>query len=270
MFVLITITLSAGILFVMYYSSKHRHANSKRKYELVSDLRALVSLCRQHRSLSHPILMYGKPKSHQIEQLEDKILCLVQKLVDNAHFDNKPIYRILQTKLSLLIDRWESMSVSQNQMAHGRSIRHCLLLIDEVVLAWLIEAQKADLSDKYNQNWQQIIDSLETLTQFRIAIPDMNGSQSGLSRIQLYASSMHRRLNQLALISPLAIASPTCSIVCKQLEEISEGREITFTQEQLYALSTDASLIIFNSYDFLLSDIAETIYEPLPQLAVSV
>ncbi|WP_413284080.1 hypothetical protein [Vibrio sp. MA40-2] len=269
MIVLIAILLSVLILGLMYWSSQSRDASFQRKYEMVSDLRTLVTLCRQHRSASHHILQQNNPRSDEIDLIEQKMMSTCESVISQAHFDNKPIYRILQSKLKKLVSEWETLTVSQNQMSHGRAIRHCLFLIDEVVLAWLIEAQKTELSDEYNLKWQQIIDSLEALTQFRLTIQDAD-DKNGFSRLQLHSATVTRRLNQLALISPIAVASPACSLVCKQLEELSDSAELDFTNDQLYKMSTDASLVIFNCYDCILTELAENIYEPLPKLVLSI
>lgn len=269
MFVLFAIMLSAIILIVLYHTSQTREASFQRKYELVSELRNLVTLCRQHRSASHYLLNYGNPRTHEITIIEEKIKETSEQIIARAHFDNKPIYRVLKSKLNKMMQEWENMTISQNQMAHGRSIRHCMFLIDEIILGWLIESRQNELGDEYNLNWQQISDSLESLTQFRIAIEEAN-RHDGLSQLRRNSALMMRRLNQLSVISPLAISSPACSLLCKQLEDISNSEESLFTREQLYKMSTDASLIIFNSYDNLLTDVAESIYAPLPKLALSI
>jgi len=268
MFILLAILLSLAIVGSIYCSSQKRKTRFQQKYELVSNLRNLISLCRQHRSTTHCVLYRGDSNNQKIEQIETNILTICEELINKAHFDNRPIYRILQSKLKKLIDDWENTEISQNQMAHGRSIRHCLFLIDDIILSWLVESQQIELGDKYNVNWQQILDSLDALTQLRIAIQDTS-TKNKLARLQLYANCMNRRLNQLAILNPLAVSSPTCSLVCQQLEEISTSDELHFTREQLYDISTEASLVIFNSYDFILSDITETIYEPLPTLILS-
>ncbi|WED27630.1 hypothetical protein L3V77_05185 [Vibrio sp. DW001] len=269
MFVFIAVLLSLFVCLVMLYLSSKRKSSYQQKYELITDLRSLVTLCRQHRSASHYLLYYGNPKSHAIFLLEKGMSTTTKTLISKAHFDNKPIYRILFSKITQLIDEWEYMTVSQNQMSHGRVIRHCVFLIDEVILAWLVESQRVDLVDEYNLSWHQINDSLESLTQLRVAIQDID-TDDGIAKLKPHAKLMVSRLNQLALIDPLAITSPVCSLLCRQLEDISESKELEFTQEQLYKMSTDASLIIFNTYDFLLSNIAESIYVPLPKLAVSI
>ncbi|MFC1235015.1 hypothetical protein [Vibrio sp. F74] len=269
MFVFIAVLLSLFICLVMLYISSKRKSSYQQKYELITDLRNLITLYRQHRSVSHYLLYYGTPKSNEVLLLEKGMSSTIKALISKAHFDNKPLYRILSSKITQLIDEWEHMTISQNQMNHGRGIRHCVFLIDEVILAWLVESQRVDLVDEYNLSWHQINDSLESLTQLRVAIQDVN-TDDGIVKLKPHAKLMVSRLNQLALINPLAVASPACSLLCRQLEDISESKELEFTQEQLYKMSTEASLIIFNTYDFLLSNIAESIYVPLPTLVVSI
>lgn len=268
MFVLIAILCSITILAIMYYSAKSRESSYQKKYALVSDLRQLIDVCRQHRALSHQNLVTATAKSDKLTQLEQLMNSICEQLITVAHNDNKAIYRILQNKITKLSKNWPDMTVSQNQMAHGKSIRHCMFLIDEVVLAWLVESQQTETCDNYNTSWQQVVDGLEALTQFRIHIQDID-SESGVARLKASARTIVRRLNQLALISPLAVASPTNSLICKQLEEISESPVLNYSQDQLYSISTDISLVVFNSYDQLLGELAETIYQPFPKLSVA-
>lgn len=57
------------------------------------------------------------------------------------------------------------------------------VLMDEVTIAWLAVEQRDELHDEYHMNWQTIIDSLETLTQLRISIQDLN-EQGGSVRVK--------------------------------------------------------------------------------------
>jgi hypothetical protein len=153
-------------------------------------------------------------------------------------------------------------------MEHGRLIRHCLFLMDEVTIAWLAIAQRDELNDEYHMNWQTVIDSLETLTQLRISIQDME-DRGGPERMRNYASVMIRRLNQLAVISPLSLASPTSVSSIQALNEYIDGDINTLKVEKLYDITSDLSLTIFNTYDHILSDIIEVLYQPLPKLSLT-
>ncbi|AMF94936.1 hypothetical protein AL536_15950 [Vibrio fluvialis] len=268
MFVFISMLISIGILCLMFFFAKQRESTLQRKYELLVDLRQLLYLCRQHRSATHHALMFGEHREAELSHLHDLIHEKSNHLIATAHFDNKPMYRILQLKLKALMKEWSDRSISRNQMVHGKAIRHCMFLMDEVMLAWLVESSREDLSDEYHMNWQQIIDTMDALTQLRICIEDMH-TQDGRSRMQHYCDLVRRKLNQLALISPLSIASPACSKAMHLLSELHNNQAFDMDAEQLYQLTSDVSLSIAHVYDQMLADLTESLYLPLPKLVIA-
>lgn len=269
MFVLFAILISTAILGLMYHISKEREYNYQKRHQQISDLRQLVHYCRRHRAESHNALVYGVAANQQLSDLESAMTALCSKLIDNTSFDSKPVYRILEKRILKLLDGWQDKNVYQNQMQHGRTIRHCLFLIDELILTWLAERPDEGVSIDYNSRWQRILDSMETLTQFRIAIIDMD-SDTGYQRLINQAGILHRRLNQLSAFTPLAAASPATSSVLEQLRLLAEGDQESLSAEQLYRLSSAISLLIFSSYDSILERVTETFYQPLPKLQLAV
>lgn len=268
MFVLLAILISAAILGLMYRISKEREASYQNKYQQIADLRQLVYFCRRHRAESHNTLVYGTTSNPQLDLVEQAMIGLCNRLISNASLDNKPVYRILEKRLLKVLDNWQSRSINQNQMMHGKTIRHCLFLIDELALTWLAEKPDESIALDYNTSWQRIIDTMETLTQFRIAIVDMQ-SENGYQRLLNQAETLHRRLNQLSIISPLTTSSPAAASVINQLEQLSDSSLPTPSAEELYRLSSAASLLIFSSYDNMLERVAETFYQPLPKLQLA-
>ncbi len=140
--------------------------------------------------------------------------------------------------------------------------------MDEIAIAWLIESGREDISDEYHMNWQQVLDSMEVLTQLRISIQDLHYPE-GMLRVKYYCDKTRRKLNQLSLISPLSIASPISSKAMHALSEINASDDILMTNEELYQLTTDISLIISQVYDQMLSDMTESLYQPLPKVALA-
>lgn len=268
MFVLISMLISIGILGLMFFFAKQRESTLQRKYELLIDLRQVLYLCRQHRSATHHALMFGEHRDTELNHLHDLIHEKSNHLIAIAHFDNKPMYRILQLKLKALMKEWSDRSIARNQMVHGKAIRHCMFLMDEVMLAWLVEANREDLSDEYHMNWQQVIDTMEALTQLRICIEDMNTTE-GRARMQHYCDVVRRKLNQLALISPLSIASPACSKAMHCLTELHDNPDYDMDAERLYQLTSDVSLSIAHVYDHMLAELTESLYIPLPKLVIA-
>ncbi|NAW56789.1 MULTISPECIES: hypothetical protein [unclassified Vibrio] len=268
MFVLISMLISIGILAVLLYLSKQRQNSLQRKYELLVDLRQLLHQCRQHRSATHLGLTSEHNPKSELSHLQDALMETSNHLIATAQFENKPMYRILQLKLKALDKEWSDRSVARNQMIHGKTIRHCLFLMDEIAMAWLAESGRDDLSDEYHLNWQQVVDSMEVLTQLRISIQDMH-TEDGALRVKYYCDKMRRKLNQLALISPLSIASPGCSKAMHMLGELTDNPAYDISVEQLYAMTSDVSLSIANVYDQMLSELTETLYLPLPKVAIA-
>jgi len=265
MFVVISILISLAILGFMLYLAKQRESTLQRKYELLIELRQVLYLCRQHRSATHHSLMFGENRETELGNLHQLLQEKTTNLITIAHLDSKPMYRVLQLKLNALMKEWEQRSISRNQVIHGKAIRHCMFLMDEVMLAWLVEVNREDLSDEYHMNWQQVIDTMDALTQLRICIEDM-GSQEGRSRLMHYSDTVCRKLNQLALINSLVISSPDCSRAMQLLGEVNENLNIELDAEEMYQLTADVSLTVAHVYDKMLSDLTESLYIPLPKL----
>ncbi|WP_428772024.1 hypothetical protein [Vibrio sp.] len=267
MFVFVSMLISIGILAAMLFFSRQKQTGLQRKYELLVDLRKLLNLCRQHRSATHYALTSQYDPKSELVRIEDQLIEQSNHLVATAQFENRPMYRILQLKLKELSKDWRDRTVARNQMMHGKVIRQCMFLMDEIALAWLVESGREDLSDEYHTNWQQVIDAMEALTQLRIAIQDLDNDEGRL-RLNYYCDRMRRKLNQLALISPLSIASPTCSKAMHVLSEMHDNSHMDISSEEMYRVSSDISLSICQVYDQVLSDITESLYLPLPKMAL--
>jgi len=267
-FVLISTLLSIAILAGIYHLSSKREQQHARKYQLLTLLRDVVHLLRHHRAATHYSLQFQQNDQQKLDALHDALTNKLHLLVETSRFENKPMYRVLQIKVGKLLEQWNDHSVARNQMEHGKLIRHCLFLMDEVTIAWLAVEQRDDLHNEYHMNWQNIMDSLETLTQLRISIQDL-GEQGGNERFKNYASVMMRKLNQLAVIAPLSITSPASTRSIQTLNEYVTGSHVDLTEAELYGVTSDLSLTIFNTYDHVLSDVVESLYLPLPRLSLA-
>ncbi len=268
MFVVISILISLSILGFMFYLAKQRETTLQRKYELLIVLRQVLYLCRQHRGATHRALVFSENRSAELNHLHDHMREKTNHLISIAHLDNKPMYRVLQLKLKALMKDWNERTVARNQMIHGKAIRHCMFLMDEVMLAWLVEVNREDLSDEYHMNWQQIIDTMDALTQLRISIEDM-GSHDGRLRLQHYSDVVRRKLNQLSLIHPMSISSPACAKAMDILGSIHDNPGYDIDLEKMYELTGDISLAVAHVYDQMLSELTESLYVPLPKLLIA-
>ncbi|PAR65797.1 hypothetical protein CGT91_09070, partial [Vibrio metoecus] len=138
MFVTISMLISLAILGFIYSLSQQKHSTQQRKFELLICLREVLALCRQHRSLTHQTLNHTEVNCCEpstLAALERHLLEKSEQLIQIAHFDNKPSYRILQNSLKTVFNEWQQASVGKNQRLHGKLIRHCMYLMDDVVLA---------------------------------------------------------------------------------------------------------------------------------------
>lgn len=268
MFVLISTLLSIAILAAIYHLSAKREQQHARKYHLLTLLRDVVHLLRRHRAATHYSIQFQKNKEQEIKELNQELNQKLYHLVESSRFESKPMYRVLQIKVGKMLEQWQGYSVARNQMEHGKLIRHCLFLMDEVTIAWLAVEQRDELHDEYHISWQSIIDNLETLTQLRICIRDFD-EQVENERLKNTASAMVRKVNQLAVIAPLSISSPVAVRAIQSLHDYVEGRVTGLTEEQLYGITSYLSLTIFNTYDHMLSTIVEALYLPLPRLTLA-
>ncbi|PQJ39828.1 hypothetical protein BTO00_20475, partial [Vibrio campbellii] len=246
MFVLISTLISIAILAGIYHLAAKREKQHARKYQLLTLLRDTIHLLRRHRAVTHYSIQHQQNHEKDIEHIHQELGYKLHQLVETSRFENKPMYRVLQIKIDELLEQWQDNTVARNQMEHGKLIRHSLYLMDEVTLAWLAIAQRDELNDEYHINWQTVIDSLETLTQLRISIQD-KGDKGSPERMKNYALVMIRRLNQLAVISPLSIASPMSTRSIQSLNEYIEGELTSLSEEELYDITSDLSLTIFNT-----------------------
>jgi len=265
MFVIISVLISVGVLVGVFYLAKQRESTLQKKFDLLIDLRQVLYLCRQHRSATHHILMFNEQRHAELKPIQDLLIGKINHLISIAPTDSKPMYRVLQLKLKALLTEWEKRNISRNQMLHGKAIRHCMFLLDEVMLAWLVDVNREDLSDEYHMNWQQIIDTMDALTQLRICIEEMK-TPEGRVRLQHSSDIVRRKLEHLTLINPQSMSTPACTTARSVLDELHENMTLDIDMSTMYQLTTNISLSISVVYDHMLTELTEILYQPLPKL----
>ncbi|ROV61959.1 hypothetical protein EGH82_02450 [Vibrio ponticus] len=268
MFIIISISVSVLILILIYHYSRQRSLSHQRNYQQIVTLRLVMELCRKHRAVTHHAATTDNHPAIEdtLVQIDQQLDKESSRLISLANFDHKPMYRVLQMKLKGLSDEWQQRSFARNQRIHGTAIRHCMFLIDDIALAWLLESGRADLSDEYHMNWQQVLDSMEVLTQLRICIQEID-QPIGEMRVKYYGDKVRHKLHQLSLISPLPIRSPVGTQVLEQLDELVAANKLDINQADLYQLTTDISQLIAQVYDDMLSDITQSLYQALPDIS---
>ncbi len=267
MFVMLSTIIALVCLIGLYLYAKQRDRHYDRKYQLIVLLRELIELIRQHRHLTHQQLSnVAKPHTERRIQLtEAKLHDCSHLILRVASIDNKPMYRILQRRIESLSAEWALTTVARNQVQHGTLVRHILYLMDEVILAWLAQAEQDDLYNRYHKGWHCVLDSVDALTQLRLSIQTLD-VPGGQDRFLHFSGVLQTKLSQLAAISPFSGSVAAMSPTLAQLDHLSPSQLKPQCSDELYQLSSEISLKIFHSYDALISDTVEQIYRPLPSV----
>lgn len=269
MLVLISLLCAFIVLIGLSMFSKQHHTSLQRKFDMLVLLRELLLLCRQHRTQTHLLLQSGQKESTStLDTVFENMMIKSNQLVAIACNDNKPMYRIFQLNMKALHKNWTAHSVARNQIVHGKIVRHCMFLMDEIAIAWLVESGRSEVSDEYHMNWQQVLDSMEVLTQLRITIQDYHCPESR-ARINYYCDKMIRKLNQLSFVCPLSMGSPAGTKAMHSLTEITSSHDQILSEEEFYDLTSDISLLISQTYDQILCDMTKQLYQPLPNLVTN-
>ncbi|GAM57860.1 hypothetical protein JCM19231_4125 [Vibrio ishigakensis] len=270
MFIVISASLCALLVVTLLVRHGQQVRQSDRKYQLICELRNLIELLREHRTLAHTHLCVCDIPPSQCNELKHRIVDTISALLSNAEMSKRPMLRLLRKQVRILLGNWPEMTPSRSQMSHSKSIRVCLYLIDEMTLSWLIESEKYDLSERYSAQWNHIIDSLDALTRFQIAFADyLDDNPKALDRVTLKARLLQRKLNQLGLIAPLTVSAPSSATAMRWLDEVvdSNGGLQRLTQQEVMNECEALSLVIFRVYDHMLLDVGEELSHPLPELS---
>ncbi|NOH99991.1 hypothetical protein F0241_02495 [Vibrio kanaloae] len=267
MFVVISVGLSLLVLAALFYFSRKRQTALSHRFETLVLLRELLLLSRKHRAATHYALAHklSSDSIRKVNEIYDNILEVSELLQSHVSFDSRPMYRIYHLKLIAMHSDWQNRTLVRNQSIHGKTIRHSMFLMDEVMIIWLIQSEREDMSREYHMNWQQILDCMEILTKLRMCIPDMEKPDEYL-RFKFYASQTHRKLNQLSMICPTSSGSPVCTRAMHALTEIASSNEATRPADSMYELTSDISSVVSQVYDQVLSDITRSLYQPLPDI----
>ncbi|MGO2162208.1 MAG: hypothetical protein ACTH4J_17325 [Vibrio toranzoniae] len=267
MFVVISVGLSLLVLAALFHLSRKRQTALSHRFETLVLLRELLLLSRKHRAATHYALAHklSSDSIRKVNEIYDNILEVSELLQSHVSFDSRPMYRIYHLKLIAMHSDWQNRTLVRNQSIHGKTIRHSMFLMDEVMIIWLIQSEREDMSREYHMNWQQILDCMEILTKLRMCIPDMERPEE-YARFKFYASQTHRKLNQLSMICPISSGSPVCTRAMHALTEIASSNEATQPADSMYELTSDISSVVSQVYDQVLSDITRSLYQPLPDI----
>ncbi|MCJ2377269.1 hypothetical protein LNL84_10560 [Vibrio sp. ZSDZ34] len=268
MFVFISLAVALCTLLGLSYAAKKHSSQHEHRYQLIVALRDIIEVTRQHRNAAHYTLMFGQDKSRHITLTQQRLTKMSSDLIELAPFDNKPMYRILEQNIKQLLGRWSQLNVSRSQIAHGKIIRHSLLLIDDLVVDWIANQYSDALDIEYSQTWQGVFDCLDALTQLRLCI-DYIDNEKGDSRLVRRMETLQKKLIRLSVNTPTRVPSPTSSLAMTTLEQYIENPTTIRSKEDMYQLTTTLSEVIFLIYDTTINEVIQELYQPLPKTALA-
>ncbi|USD64428.1 hypothetical protein [Vibrio sp. SCSIO 43136] len=260
MFVLISIAILLACLWLLYRSSSNQANINQRKYHQLNQLRNLIVFCREHRAISHQIKRQDNIGSHsqlkKMKHIESNIRIQLDEMCRNALKENRQLFRIYAQHVEELLQEWQTMSIERNQVAHGKVVRHSMYLIDELVITWIIQTGSSE-EEVYQKSWHMVIDGMDTLTQFRIAIANKD-----VGKLLRTADMLGRRLTKLNILSGAPIERPTHTSIQSQLDHCTDAN---ISDERRYDLASDISAELFHHYDNVVNNVCESLYQPLPE-----
>ncbi|MFV0575187.1 MAG: hypothetical protein ACK5NC_07210 [Vibrio sp.] len=267
MFITISLIMLVLIIGSLFYSNHMREKSHQYRYQLVNQLRQLIYHVRQHRGITHAHLTAEPYSISALKREGEAIAEILNNLRLSAGVDTGREVRVLHDKAQSVLLNWPDFNVAKNQFEHGKLIRQMMFLTDEVMITWLIDTHNDRIATEYHQQWQKILDTLETLTRFRISIQDID-NEVGKQRLRKNAILLAKRMNQLSLICPLTMADNDQHGFIQTLKNWERTEEVQESQKALYQLSLQASYLIFTIYDQVLSDTCEQIYMPLEMIVL--
>lgn len=265
MFIIICIlTLFLGYWSIVQLSHLNKEKNHQR-YQQLSILRELIQLCREHRRYTHHVLANTNATNRRsdlrhIRRMQNLVTSTTQHLATIASPGEKSKYRILSTNLIALTTGWRQNSMARNQLEHGKAIRHCIYLVDELMIDWLLKNSNVELEQRYLSTWHQILDGMDSLTQLRIAMVEDGVSQHKVLR---NAHLISRRIKQLSMANNQPLSTPARLSIYTRLDQLIEHDADIADISERYQLTSDISEELFASYDTVLNVLCESFYQPL-------
>lgn len=270
MLYLIITVCAVGLIVGIYiaHTQKNHHFLQKRFNQIIG-LRQLIHLLRFHRRQSHQILNQQENLTQTAHAESMAIQSLMSSLINHADTSSKPMYRILQTRLTTLLNDWPKYSLLRNQSSHGKAIRHVLYLIDDALTQSLLAADKKCIFDQYQTVWPVTLNAIDSLSRFRYTIHNYTTDSSAMEKeLLLHAQILKRRLNQMVLSNDRAIPPLLVESLFAQFNEIDlKNSNRQQTKKKLYAFSLQVSDMLFNLFDNVLADIANDVSVKLPNLS---
>ncbi|MGF1725510.1 hypothetical protein [Photobacterium nomapromontoriensis] len=272
LFLIISVCALSLIVGIFVVQTKKNHHFLQSRFNQIIGLRQLIHLLRFHRRHAHQILTQdNNPTQSQpvIHAESMAIQALLQSLITQTDTSSKPMYRILQKRITTLLSDWPKYSLLRNQSSHGKAIRHVLYLIDDILTQSLLATDKQYLLHQYQTVWPITLNAIDSLSRFRYTIHNYTADSSAMEKeLLLHTQILKRRLNQMVLSKSNAIPPLLIESLFAQFNEIdlknSHGRQ---ANRELYALSLQISDTLFNLFDNVLIDIANEVSVKLPSIS---
>jgi|GEM_PF-746822 len=271
LFISLFVGFALGLGYYIYHT---RQSNSllQNRFNQVIGLRQLIHLLRFHRRQTH-LLLYSERANAVVEQPLNESLAiqnLLRTLISQAEQSQRPMYRILMKRITVLLDEWPRYSVQRNQAVHGKTIRHVLYLIDDTVTQSLLVTDKEQLFKQYQSVWPITLNAIDSLSRFRHTIYNFTPNSLAMKReLRLHSQILRRRLDQMSILNSEPVSPLIVESLFDQFEKIDlDNSNNAQSKEQLYHFSQLVSETLFNLFDLVLADIGKEISVRLPELPI--
>lgn len=264
---ILALLISIGIGYIFY---RHRENQQflQQRFDQVIGLRQLIDLLRFHRRQTHQLLvMQATSITHPMLSESLAVQKLTTTLLSQAEHAHRPMYRVLQQRVSNMLNEWPQYNLQRNQAVHGKMIRHVLYLIDDTITQSLLNTDKAAQFQHYQTIWPIVLNAIDNLSRYRYAIEKYQiGMPATARELQVHVDIFHRRLEQISMqikqpVPPLFIESLRQKFQDIQLAELPDPQ----AKLRLYRHSLKLSDALYLLFDLVLSDIADDVAVNLPR-----
>ncbi|KJG38930.1 hypothetical protein UA32_06620 [Photobacterium angustum] len=262
MWLIIAIVISLLTIGYITWKTKKNNIQLQLQFDQIIQLRQLIQFIRYHRRYCHQKIVSNNTNNKPHESIQNKRYASKQTLsilIHQADTNHKPMYRILRQEIQRLFTDSPNYSLQRSQAVHGRIIRHIMYLIDDVISASLLTAEKDTTFEHYQSAWPVTLNALDSLNKFRWTIEQHPlENKSYAQELEMHVKMIQRRLGQISMISHQTPPIWPIEKLMQTFQEIQfHNQDENKLKEELYLYSIQISDTIFQFFDLIINDIAD-------------
>ncbi|MGF1828288.1 hypothetical protein L4D04_03675 [Photobacterium angustum] len=262
MWLIIAIVISLLTIGYITWKTKKNNTQLQLQFDQIIQLRQLIQFIRYHRRYCHQKIVSNNTNNKLHESIQNKRYASKQTLsilIHQADTNHKPMYRILRQEIQRLFTDSPNYSLQRSQAVHGRIIRHIMYLIDDVISASLLTAEKDTTFEHYQSAWPVTLNALDSLNKFRWTIEQHPlENKSYAQELEMHVKMIQRRLGQISMISHQTPPIWPIEKLMQTFQEIQfHTQDENKLKEELYLYSIQISDTIFQFFDLIINDIAD-------------